>query len=138
MIPCDQVDLAGATRRAEVSRYSHVAELTQMEVRGFFPASARSLMRRPPIRGKEMFREHVQTFNDDSSESGGHHNDCLQTKERSESQDVIRVTSRGIFRTSNLKSGKLATDDHDSHVSGEEPFPISVKIRVNPWPTAWS
>ena len=86
MIPCDQIDLTRAARRAEVSRHNHVAELSQMEIRRFFPPDAGALMRRPPIRGKEMFCEYVQTFDDDSSETGGKHDGCFQTKEGMDSR----------------------------------------------------
>jgi hypothetical protein len=81
MIPRDQIDLAWAARRAEVSRYHDVTELAQVKVSGFLSASASPLVRRPPIRGKEMLCERVQTFDDDSSQTGGKHDGCFQIKE---------------------------------------------------------
>jgi len=81
MIPRDQVDLTRAVRRAEVASYDHVAKPAQMEVGFFFTLRSRTLMCWPTIRGKEMLRECIQTFDNDSRETGGNHDDDFQSKE---------------------------------------------------------
>jgi len=81
MIPCDKVDLTRAAWRTEVASHHHVTELAQMEVRGLFPARTGALVCWTLIRRKEMLRESIQTFDDDSSDSGGNHDDGFQTKE---------------------------------------------------------
>jgi hypothetical protein len=110
VIPRDQVDLTMTARRAEVSRHDHIPEPAQVEVSVFFPANTRALVHRPPIGGQNAFREPVQTSNDDSSESGGQHNDCFRLrKEQIPGCDLTHI--EGYFRKSNLKNGKMATDD---------------------------
>jgi hypothetical protein len=72
-VPANQVDLAAAARRAEVSRHHRVSQLPQMEVRRFFAARASLLMPRPRVRREHVQPHPIQTIDNRSRERCGEH-----------------------------------------------------------------
>ena len=52
-----------------------------MEVGSFFAARAGALVCRSLVGGEEMLRRRIQTFDDESSETGGNHDGGFQTKQ---------------------------------------------------------